>query len=74
VTGYTHSSDFPTTTGAYDDSHNTELGISSDCFVFKLTAAAARRIVLILTISLSIAGLGVIIGVSIFIIRRRKRK
>jgi len=36
VTGYTYSSDFPTTTGAFDTSYN---GGDGDAFVFKLNAA-----------------------------------
>lgn len=77
VTGYTYSSDFPTTTGVYDDSPNYvgEIMLFSDCFVFKLPIEdAPKRLSLILTISFSIAGVGGIIGISIIIIRKRKRK
>ena len=45
VTGYTHSSNFPTTPAAFDTTYNGGLGITTDVFVAKLTAVAFAPLV-----------------------------
>jgi hypothetical protein len=44
VAGYTQSSDFPTTSGAFDTSFNGSAGSSGDAFVTKLNASGSALV------------------------------